>query len=35
MEAVVGLWADREDLPETDKYVRQLRRGTRQRRLSY
>ena len=29
MEALVGIWKDREDLPDTETYVRQLRKGTR------
>jgi len=29
----VGLWKDRTDLPETQTYMRQLRKGTRLKRL--
>jgi hypothetical protein len=29
MQALVGLWRDREDLQNTDKYLRRLRRGKR------
>ena len=29
MEAVVGMWKDRTDLPDTETYIRQLRRGRR------
>jgi len=31
--AVIGLWKDRTDLPETDEYVRELRKGDRLYRL--
>jgi len=31
---VVGLWKDRSDLPESEAYVRNLRKGTRLKRLS-
>ena len=34
MQAVVGLWKDRTDLPDTETYIRQLRRGRRLRRLA-
>jgi len=34
MQAVVGLWKDRSDLPDTDSYVRRLRKGKRLKRLS-
>ncbi len=27
LQAVVGLWKDRNDLPDTEAYVRQLRKG--------
>jgi hypothetical protein len=30
---IVGLWRDRTDLPDTEKYVRNLRKGTRLKRL--
>lgn len=33
MEDVIGLWKDRDDLPRTEKYVRELRRGNRRKRL--
>jgi len=29
MDALVGLWKDREDLPDSEKYVRRLRKGKR------
>ncbi|OFW10648.1 MAG: hypothetical protein A3G20_03855 [Acidobacteria bacterium RIFCSPLOWO2_12_FULL_59_11] len=29
MQAVVGMWKDRTDLPDTQTYIRQLRRGRR------
>ncbi len=29
MQAVVGMWKDRTDLPDTETYVRQLRKGSR------
>jgi len=29
MQALVGLWKDRRDLPDTQSYVRQLRKGRR------
>ena len=32
--SVVGLWKDRSDLPETDTYVRRLRKGSRLKRLA-
>ena len=32
--SVVGIWKDRSDLPETDTYIRRLRKGTRLRRLA-
>jgi hypothetical protein len=34
MMAVVGIWKDREDLPNSTTYVRQLRKGTRLRRIA-
>jgi hypothetical protein len=35
MQAVVGMWKDRTDLPDTETYIRQLRKGRRRlRRLS-
>ena len=33
LRAIEGLWRDREDLEDTDAYVRRLRRDTRRRRL--
>ncbi len=30
---IVGLWKDRTDLPDTETYVRSLRKGTRLKRL--
>ena len=33
MMAAVGLWKDRTDLPDTESYVRNLRSGTRLKRL--
>jgi len=33
MMAVVGIWKDREDLPDSNTYVRQLRKGKRLRRI--
>ena len=33
MMAAVGLWKDRTDLPDTETYVRNLRKGTRLKRL--
>ncbi|OFW12980.1 MAG: hypothetical protein A3H27_00885 [Acidobacteria bacterium RIFCSPLOWO2_02_FULL_59_13] len=32
MQAWVGIWKDRKDLPSTEAYVRQLRKGGRRRR---
>jgi len=32
-EAVIGLWADRTDLPDTEEYIRKLRKSTRPKRL--
>ena len=32
MQAWVGIWKDRKDLPSTEAYVRQLRKGSRRRR---
>jgi ribbon-helix-helix CopG family protein len=34
MEALVGMWKDREDLPDSEEYVRQLRKGKRLRRIT-
>jgi Ribbon-helix-helix protein, copG family len=31
---IVGLWKNRTDLPDTETYVRNLRKGTRRKRLS-
>jgi hypothetical protein len=33
MMSIVGLWKDRTDLPDTETYVRNLRKGTRLARL--
>ena len=33
MMAIVGLWKDRTDLPDTETYIRNLRGGTRLKRL--
>ena len=34
MQALVGIWKDRTDLPPTDRYLRQLRKGNRIKRLA-
>lgn len=34
MQALVGIWKDRKDLPETESYVRRLRKGKRLRRFA-
>jgi hypothetical protein len=33
MQAFVGIWKDRKDLPDSTAYVRQLRKGKRLRRI--
>jgi macrodomain Ter protein organizer (MatP/YcbG family) len=33
MLAIVGLWKDRDDLPKTEQYVRELRKGKRLKRI--
>ncbi len=33
MMAAVGVWRDRTDLPDTETYIRNLRKGTRLKRL--
>jgi hypothetical protein len=33
MMAAVGIWKDRTDLPDTETYIRNLRKGTRLQRL--
>lgn len=33
MRALAGIWRDRQDLPDTETYVRRLRRGKRLRRI--
>lgn len=33
MEGIIGIWKDRTDLPDTETYVRNLRKGTRLKRL--
>jgi hypothetical protein len=34
MQAIVGLWKNRKDLPDSETYVRRLRKGNRLRRLA-
>jgi len=34
MQAVVGLWKNRKELPDSETYVRRLRKGKRQQRLA-
>jgi hypothetical protein len=34
MQAVIGLWKDRDDLPDSTIYVRRLRKGSRLKRFS-
>lgn len=34
MEAFVGIWRDRDDLPDTKAYIRRLRRGKRLKRIA-
>jgi len=34
MEAFVGIWKDRNDLPSTKAYIRRLRRGKRLKRIA-
>ena len=34
MKALVGMWRDREDLPNSEQYVRRLRKGKRLRRIA-
>jgi hypothetical protein len=34
MQAIVGLWKNRKDLPDGETYVRRLRKGNRFRRLA-
>ena len=34
MQALVGIWRDREDLPNSEQYVRRLRKGKRLRRVA-
>ena len=34
MQALVGMWSKRTDLPDSEKYVRRLRKGRRLRRIS-
>lgn len=33
MQAIVGIWKDRKDIPDTEKYLRDLRKGDRMERL--
>jgi hypothetical protein len=35
MQAVVGLWKDRSDLPDTDIYLHRLRKGKRLTKISF
>jgi hypothetical protein len=35
MQALVGIWKDRQDLPDTDAYVREVRKGHRLKRLTH
>ena len=34
MQALVGIWKNREDLPDSQQYVRRLRKGKRLRRIA-
>jgi hypothetical protein len=34
MQALVGIWKNREDLPDSEQYVRRLRKGKRLRRIA-
>jgi hypothetical protein len=34
MQALVGIWKNREDLPDSEQYVRRLRKGKRLRRMA-
>lgn len=34
MQALVGLWKDRKDLPDSEQYVRRLRKGKRLRSIT-
>jgi hypothetical protein len=34
MQGIVGIWKSRKDLPDTEAYVRRLRKGNRLRRLA-
>jgi hypothetical protein len=34
MQALVGIWRDRKDLPSSETYVRRLRKGKRLRRIA-
>jgi hypothetical protein len=33
MEAVIGIWKDRDDIGPTEGYIRQLRKGSRRRQM--
>jgi hypothetical protein len=33
MEAVIGIWKDREDIGPTEGYIRQVRKGSRRRQM--
>jgi hypothetical protein len=34
MQALVGMWRDRDEIRDTEKYVRRLRKGKRLRRIA-
>ena len=34
MQALVGIWKDRQDLPDSEQYVRRLRKGKRLKRIA-
>jgi Ribbon-helix-helix protein, copG family len=34
MQSLVGIWKNREDLPDSEQYVRRLRKGKRLRRMA-
>jgi len=34
MQGLVGIWKDRDDLPDSEQYVRRLRKGERLRRIA-
>lgn len=35
MRAIVGLWADRDDIGDTEEYIRNMRRDTRSSRFNW